>query len=86
VSVGTQEKNALVAPVPCFITVHGPAAPAVEDSHLKVLVNCAVALSVATFTVNVSVMPTLRFAFTGFVYVGTDAVIQRTIMIPAEPL
>jgi hypothetical protein len=85
VSGGTQAKKAFVAPVPCFITVHGPAAPAVEDSHLKVLVNCAVALSVATFTVNVSVMPTLRFAFTGFVYVGTDAVIQRIAIIPEPP-
>jgi hypothetical protein len=85
VSGGTQAKKAFVAPVPCFITVHGPAAPAVEDSHLKVLVNCAVALSVATFTVNVSVIPTLRFAFTGFVYVGTDAVIHRTMTIPDPP-
>ena len=66
-SVGTQEKNALAAPVPCFISVHGPAAPAVEDSHLNVLVNCAVALSAATFTVNVSVMPTLIVVLTGFV-------------------
>jgi hypothetical protein len=39
VSGGIQAKKALDAPVPCLITVHGPAAPAVEDSHLKVLVN-----------------------------------------------
>jgi hypothetical protein len=67
VSVGTQEKNAFEAPVPCLSKVHGPAAPAVDDSHLNVLVSCAVALSVATFTVNVSVMPRLIVVLTGFV-------------------
>ena len=60
VSVGTQEKKALLAPVPCLITVQGPLAPAVEDSHLNVLVSTDVALSDKTLTVKVSVMPTFK--------------------------
>ena len=65
VSVGTQLKNALFAPVPCLIVVKVPPAPVVDDSHLKVRVSPAVALSAATFTVNVSVIPTFMVVLVG---------------------
>jgi hypothetical protein len=60
VSGGTHENDAFAAPVPCFMREKVPLMPVVEDSHLKVRVIETVALSAATLTVKVSVIPTLR--------------------------
>jgi hypothetical protein len=85
VSVGTQLKKALFAPVPCLIVVNAPPEPAVVDSQRKVRVSPTVVLSTAILVVKVSVIPTLRYAVVGLVYVGFWAVMYRTITTPADP-